>query len=171
MSVIFPAECYVFAIKFQETMVGNGNSMRVPPQITEDLCGAAEGSFGIDDPILAMQSPQEPAKLFRISQGTRGPRAAEFLPSIEALQTGAKFTAENPAQDLNGQKERIPRVHPVAVIRRQPSSRDDTVDMGMQQQVLPPGMQNANQADFGARCLGSTATSSNVWALALNNRS
>ena len=39
----------------------------------------------------------------------------------------------------------------MAVIRRQSSRRDDTVNMGVQQQVLPPGMQNANQADVGAQ--------------------
>lgn len=39
-------------------------------------------------------------------------------------------------------------------IRRQSSSRDDAVNMGVQQQVLPPGMQDTNQADFSAQVFG-----------------
>ena len=48
---------------------------------------------------------------------------------------------------------------------------DGAVNVGMQQQVLPPGMQNADDPDFRAQVLGSAAISSNVSALAVNNRS
>src|SRR5579885_232014 len=151
MRIILPPECYVLAVKGQEPVVGNGHPMRVPAQVTEDLHRAAKGRLRIDHPILPVQSPEELAELPGIRQGGCRPCATEFLASIEALQPSAELAAKNPAQDLHGQEERIPWAHPAVVIRRQPASRNHAVYMGVQQQVLPPGMQNADETDFGAQ--------------------
>ena len=43
------------------------------------------------------------------------------------------------------------RANPLAVIRRQPAAGNDTVDMGMEQEILPPSMENAEEADLGAQ--------------------
>lgn len=43
---------------------------------------------------------------------------------------------------------------PAAVIRCEASRRNDTVDMGMREQVLPLGVENAEDADFRAQVLG-----------------
>ena len=36
------------------------------------------------------------------------------------------------------------------VIQREPARRNDAVNVGMQQQVLSPGVQNRDHADLGA---------------------
>lgn len=45
-------------------------------------------------------------------------------------------------------------MHPTSVIARDSSRRDDAVDMRMGEQVLAPGVENAEDADFGAQVLG-----------------
>jgi hypothetical protein len=39
--------------------------------------------------------------------------------------------------------------NPVGVIQRQPTGSDDTVDMGMKLELLIPGVQHTEEADFG----------------------
>ena len=57
-------------------------------------------------------------------------------------------------QDLDGKKEGIARADPARVIGREPARRNDTVNMGVQQQVLPPGVQDAENADLGSEVFG-----------------
>ncbi len=42
-----------------ETMVGDSDAMGVGTQIVEDIGGAPEGRFAVDDPVLAEQWAQE----------------------------------------------------------------------------------------------------------------
>ena len=43
------------------------------------------------------------------------------------------------------------RTNPLAVVRRQSAAGNDTVDMRMEQEILPPGVENAEEADLGAQ--------------------
>ena len=40
---------------------------------------------------------------------------------------------------------------PLGVVRREPSAWNDTVEMRMEQKILSPGVQNAEEADVGAQ--------------------
>src|SRR6266581_2517810 len=70
---------------------------------------------------------------------------------MEAFQTGEEFAAKDATQDFDGQEERIARADPTTSVRREPARRDDTVNVGMQEQVLSPGVQDADQADLGSQ--------------------
>jgi len=61
-----------------------------------------------------------------------------------------------------GKEETLPARHPAVSIRRKTAPSDDTVDMGMIHDVLPPGVQNTNDAYFAPRCFGSLASSMTV---------
>ena len=54
MSVIPPAERDVVAVEGEQSMIGDGDAMRVTAEITQYLFGTAEGWFGIDDPFVPM---------------------------------------------------------------------------------------------------------------------
>lgn len=117
MSVVLPPERDVLAIKCHQPVIGDGDSMRISAEVAEHLHGAAESRFGINYPVLPVQSPQELMKLLRIRQGGSRSRTAESFTSIEAFQAGAELAAEYTAKDLYRQKERVPRAYPAAVIR------------------------------------------------------
>ena len=58
------------------------------------------------------------------------------------------------------------------MIWRESARRNDAVNVGMQKQVLSPGVQDADHADLGAQVFADRmAISSKVCALAVNNRS
>src|SRR6476660_4405864 len=54
MSVIPPTEGNVVAIKRKQSMIGDGDAMRVTAEIAQYLFGTAEGRFGVDDPFVPM---------------------------------------------------------------------------------------------------------------------
>src|SRR5579863_3032523 len=135
-------------------MVGDGHAMGVAAQVAKNLSGPVKGGLGINYPVLAVEATQPSAKLLLISQSGAGSRATEFLLAVKAFQTSDELPAEDPAQHLNGQKEGVAWVHPASSIRRDPSCRDDTVDVGVGQQVLAPGVENAEDANLRAQMLG-----------------
>ena len=66
MGVIFPAEGDLIVLEGDEAMVGDGNAVGEPAEIAEDVMGAAEGWFGIDDPWLTEQGAQESGEGFLV---------------------------------------------------------------------------------------------------------
>ena len=53
-----------------------------------------------------------------------------------------------------GRKKVVSRMHPTRVIERKSTGRNEAVDMGMEKQVLSPGMQDSQESDVGAQVLG-----------------
>ncbi len=53
-----------------DPMVGNGNPMRIAPEIFEDVFGATEGAFEVDVPFLFLRG---------IDQSFKGGRFGEML--------------------------------------------------------------------------------------------
>jgi hypothetical protein len=70
------------------------------------------------------------------------------------LQQVEKFAAEDAAEDLDREEEGIFRMYPARVAWIETAGGNDAVEMRMQSQVLSPGMQNAEEADFGSEVLG-----------------
>ena len=83
------------------------------------------------------------------------PATAKLLAAVQAFQPGEKLAAEDTFQRLFGEKKRIGRAYPTCVLWRQTTlGNHHTVNVGMQQQVLAPGTQNAEHADLGAQVPG-----------------
>src|SRR6266436_1979807 len=70
------------------------------------------------------------------------------------FQTGQKFSTKDAAEDLHGQEKRIPRADPTTLVWRYSARGNGAVNVGMQQQVLPPGVQNADHADLCSQVFG-----------------
>jgi hypothetical protein len=54
MRIILPTECDVVPVESNESVIGYGDTMRVTPEIAEDLLRTTKGRLGIDDPLLAV---------------------------------------------------------------------------------------------------------------------
>jgi hypothetical protein len=118
MDVILPAKGDVFTVKSQESVIGDGDPMRISAEVAEHLHRTAESRLGVHYPILSVQPPQKLMELFRIGRSGSWPGTAEPFPAIEALQTGAELATEHAAKDLHWQKERIVWTYPMAVVCR-----------------------------------------------------
>src|SRR6266700_3445388 len=67
------------------------------------------------------------------------------------LEPGDELAAEHAAEHLNRKEEAAGRADPSGVIRREPSSSQDTVSMRVKLQTLIPGVQDAEEADLRAQ--------------------
>jgi len=98
VGVVLPSEGDSFPVKSKESMVGDGDPVCVSTQVTEDLSRTAECRFSVDDPVIAVQPPQELVELFGRCQGGRWACAVQPVTSVESLQPGAELATEDPAE-------------------------------------------------------------------------
>ena len=61
-----------------------------------------------------------------------------FLESL--LEAGNELAAEDATEHVDGKKESIARLNPVCLIERQPTGRNDAMDVGVKPELLTPGV-------------------------------
>jgi hypothetical protein len=77
------------------------------------------------------------------------------LATLEGLlEPNDELATKNSRQHLEGKEETILRFYLVRVIETQPASGNDAMHMGMQGELLTPGMQDAEEANFRAEVPG-----------------
>src|SRR3954469_6163480 len=76
---------------------------------------------------------------------------AQFAGPERPSQSGDKLASKYSAEHLYRKKETITRANPRGLIRGESSGRDDAVNMRMKLQVLPPCMEDAQEANMRAQ--------------------
>lgn len=142
------------AIVVGDTVVGDRNSVSVSAEIGEDLLGASEGSFTVDDPVfpeeLGEQSVEgrdglEPGREFQLS----------FL--VGSLDGVDELSAEELSEHFDGKQIVFPGCSPTFTVESEPTSSNDTVKMWMEAKVVGPGVEDCGHAQDGAQPLGISA--------------
>lgn len=118
VSVVLPAEGDLAVGKVHNSVVGDGDAMRVAGQVMKDMFGPAEGSFGVDHPVLTEHRPQESMEGFLLAEPFQASRKEQLPVTESVLEAGHELAAKYAAQNLNRQEERIARVYPALVIGR-----------------------------------------------------
>ena len=93
-------------------------------------------------------------ELVGVGETQSGSCTQELMAAIVPLECVQELTPKNPAEHLDRQKEWISRIDPRAVIEREATGGYNTVDVGMEEQVLPPGVKDALHPDVGAQVFG-----------------
>ena len=65
---VFPTKRDLTVLEIHESVVGDGDPMRVTGQVMEDVFGPAERRLGVDDPINVMEWADKGGESFRIIQ-------------------------------------------------------------------------------------------------------
>jgi hypothetical protein len=129
MSVILPTEGDFLSVKGNQSVVGDRHPVGVSAEVSEHLGRPAEGRLGVDDPVGPVERSQKSGKAFlwgEFPQLSGEPQ--EVLPK-SFPQPGEELAAEDPAEHLDREKERVTWSNPVGVIRRQSAGGDDAVYM------------------------------------------
>ena len=66
MCVVLPAESDLFPIEGNESVIADGNAMRIAAQIAKHGCWTRHPLLDIDDPVLLMQRLKENPEGFGI---------------------------------------------------------------------------------------------------------
>ena len=128
--------------------------MGIGAKIAQRMFRAAEGSLGVDDPVMKEQQPEPGCEASRFSEWDE--MAVELEPAFaeRCLEPGNKLTAEDTAEHLDGKKEGGAGGDPVGVVWSESAGSKYTVNMGMMLQTLVPGMEHAEEADLRAEVTG-----------------
>ena len=104
---IAPSERDFAISKSKQPMVGDGNAVGVVAEIAQHVFRPTEGRLGIDHPVLAEQHSEPGREGPRI--GERSELAVELNRGIAecSLERGDELAAEDTAEHLDGQEERL----------------------------------------------------------------
>ena len=66
--IVFPAKRDPIILERHQSMVGDGDAVRIAGEIVQNMLGTAEGWLGIDDPVLVEELSEKLAKAMWLSK-------------------------------------------------------------------------------------------------------
>jgi len=66
--IVFPAKRDPIILERNQSMVGDGDAVRIASEIVQNMLGTAEGWLGIDDPVLVEELSEKLAKATWLSK-------------------------------------------------------------------------------------------------------
>jgi len=154
VGIIPPEEGDLAILEGKDAVVTDGDPMGISAEVLKDPLGAVEGRFRIDGPFFMVEIPQEGFEVPGILEMTERGRKDQ-ISSLEAtFEEAEELTSEQGRQDSDGKEESFAAGDPAVAVRRKAAPGDDPVEVGMIQEVLPPGMENADHPHLGAEMFG-----------------
>jgi hypothetical protein len=135
-------------------MVGDGHPMGVSAQVVEDILGAPERRFAVDDPVPAEEWAQERGESFWRGERFQLAMEAQLAFGESAFQSRDELAPKNPRQNRKRKKEAATGGEPAAVVGRESAGGDHTMDMRMMLQLLVPGVEDTKEANLSAQVPG-----------------
>jgi len=145
-----PAEGDLAVRERDEPAVGDADAVGVGAEIAQGMFGSAEGTLGVDDPVVPEQASEPGGEAARLGEMGEMTMELDLAFAVGRLQTGDELATEDTSEHLDGQKEGTSGRDPAGVIACETASRDDAVDMWMMLQTLVPCMEHAEEADLGS---------------------
>jgi hypothetical protein len=105
MTVIFPAKGNLPLTEGQQSLVGDGHAMCVPPQIFQNLARSSEGRFGIHHPLLIFQRSEITLKGVGIGQPFQVAEELKVAVGMSLEQDLQEEAAEQTAEHAYRQKK------------------------------------------------------------------
>ena len=66
--IVFPAKRDSIILERRQSMVGDGDTVRIASEIVQNMLGTAEGWLGIDNPVLVEELSEKLAKAMWLSK-------------------------------------------------------------------------------------------------------
>src|ERR1700676_596484 len=132
-------------------MVGDGYAMSVTTQIVENMRWPPEGTFRVDHPVVSEQFSEPGGESLWLSEKRQV--SMEFQPAVAegALESRNKLATKDATESLDGEKEGVASFNPAGVIGGEPAGRNHAMDMRVKPELLIPGVQYAEETDFGTK--------------------
>jgi hypothetical protein len=147
VGVITPQERYFAILKLENTVIADGYSVGISAEVLKDSFYAVKWRLAIDDPLLMFElSPKsfESMRVFEVTDRAGEDEITRFKTVFEIVQ---ELTPEQLRQNLYMNEEVLTARHPAVSLRRQSASGNNTVNMRMLHEVLPPCVQYSYETD------------------------
>ena len=123
VGVVLPGEGDPIVPELDQTVIAQGDPVRVPSQVFQYLFRPPKGLLGIDHPVLLVQRPYRGRPRRRARQGQGAPSELELAGLVGGAQGCQVLAAEDLAQHSDRQEPVGPAGHPRAVPGRLGQSR------------------------------------------------
>jgi hypothetical protein len=153
LSVVLPTKGDPAFVQRDQTLVGDSDAVGVASEVLENLMGAAEGRFGIDDPVFGAGDFPPASPGGSTGQGLELAMEGEFSLVEGLLEIAEELASKQTAQGTDGEEETGTSGDPSSTVPGQPSARDHPVHMGVMEQVLAPGVQHEQKTDVCSEML------------------
>jgi hypothetical protein len=154
MCGVAPTEGDAALCQRDQSVIGDRHPMRVAAQVAQHVCGPAERTFAINDPIGAEQRTEPGGERLGCLEMSAITVKTQLSLGVEFTEALDEFAAEDAAENFYGQKEAGLCGDPLLAVGTQAAGRDDAVNMGMVQQLLIPGVQHTEEPDLRTQVFG-----------------
>jgi hypothetical protein len=122
--------------------------VRIAGKVFEDLERATERGLGVDDPVFGAQAAEERLPGFWVGEGGEFARESQSALCLSFAEEFEEFRAEEAAEDPHREEESLSTGDPARSVEGDPAPRDDAVKVGVQMEVLAPGMQDGEESEM-----------------------
>jgi hypothetical protein len=140
--VVAPAEADPIPVASEESVVGESDAVGVAGEVVDEAAWCGEGLLGVDDPLVL---------------GEGGPELAEVEGFVVLRSPGEPIedlAAKDTGESTDGEEETGWGLDPSTACGVQAAGGDDAVDMGMERELLSPGVEYGDDAGLGAEMSG-----------------
>jgi hypothetical protein len=131
-----------------DAMVRQRDAVGVAAEVTEDDLRPAERGLGVDHPVLAVEAVLEGAPRGPVGESSGGAGERELTVYPGVMEGSEELAAEELGQDTDGEEEALAAVDPVFSIQGQTAPGDDAMQVGVELEVLTPGVEKRGEADL-----------------------
>src|SRR6266853_3217256 len=114
----------------------------------------AEGTLRVDHPVVSEQFSQPRGEGLRLSKGCQVSMEFQAAVAKGALESRNKLAAKDTTEHQDGKKEGVASFDPTRVIDGESAGRNHTMHMRVKPKLLIPGVQYAEETDFGTEMRG-----------------
>jgi len=129
--VVLPAEADFVAVHGKQPVVGDGDTVGIPPDIVENLCRSGKRPLRVDHPLGFVDRRQVAPERRGLVQVTMRREEVQLTSDEGLLQVMQEQPAEQPRQHPDRQKEPWSAGDPAFAVGCDPATRHEAVDMRM----------------------------------------
>src|SRR4029453_13076350 len=119
--VVLVADGDLAMLQSHETMVGDGDAVRIACQIFQDVLRLPERFLGVDDPVLVAYVGEELAPMLGLGELATATQQGQVALSIEGRQLRQGQSSKAPREAPDGQEEVGTTRHPACAMSRKPA--------------------------------------------------
>src|ERR1700680_3322914 len=148
MRIVLPFNTDAAVFESTKAVIGDGHTVGVASQISENALRSAEGRLAVNHPFDFGGLLTEGLECGGRSQGSEFAGEAQGAVAEGLAQLPQELLTEALAEQEIGKKEGVFAARdPARTIGRDASARYDALQMGMQMQVLTPGVEHPQEGD------------------------
>ena len=157
VGIVLPPKPDAAVAVIDEPIIRERDAVGVPTEVAEDLLGAGEGALGIHDPVDSPQLTEEAGEGGAFGQMRRAPGEGAAVRPRTRVAGRRDISRERRSTGLGPETEGRATGDPPRAVRGQGAAGDQTMEMEVLSEILPPRVEDRGDTDRAAEVTRVTA--------------